>query len=152
MLPGMSDCIVVHARQAGEVDLRLTNPQHARSTPSLVTPHPTDSLQWLRTSAGPCLQQCLNDLARPLAWQVLGMCTAAAETGCVRCSASPEQWQLATQAITASCAVTCAHAWLGYIPQGLMKDVQDVLQQLAMHDRLIGMPNHHPHLITSVCA
>ena len=58
--------------------------------------------------------------------------------GCVRCSASPEQWRLATQAITASCAVTCAHAWLGYVPQGLTQDVHDVVRQLAQHDLLIG--------------
>ncbi len=53
--------------------------------------------------------------------------------------ASPEQWHLATQAITASCAVTSARAWIGYIPQGLVEDAQEALQQLAAHDTVAGM-------------
>lgn len=52
--------------------------------------------------------------------------------------ASPEQWRLATQAITASCAITCARAWLGYIPAGLLQDTQELLQQMDEHDAVTG--------------
>ena len=53
---------------------------------------------------------------------------------------SPEQWRLATQAITASCAVTSARAWIGYIPQGLIEDAQDALRQLPSQETATGMP------------
>ena len=53
--------------------------------------------------------------------------------------ASPEQWRLATQAVTASCAMASARAWIGYVPQGLTEDAQEALQQLAAHDTVAGM-------------
>lgn len=60
-------------------------------------------------------------------------------TGDMSSRASPEQWRLATQAIAASCAVTSARAWMGYIPQGLVEDAQDALQQLASDEISAGM-------------
>lgn len=53
-----------------------------------------------------------------------------AERGNAVCRATAAEWQLLMQALLSSCSTASAQAWLGYVPNNLRKETQQLLSSL----------------------